>query len=119
MRARVMRHDALIAAKLVDGQQMAGGKEHIADASQVFVKIPNQNSPCPRVAVALCDNGLVRSWSRSDEMCVMPSSCVTPGVCAQFIPSCPSGYSLSTWSGGQFACPVHACDPAFLEPATN
>jgi hypothetical protein len=116
MTARVLRHDALIAAKIIDGQQMAGGKEKLADASQVFIRIPNSNGPCPMMRLAMCPQGQVHTYSRSDEMCMLPAGCVTPGVCAQFIPSCPDGYSLATWSGGQFACPAHACDPSFLNP---
>ena len=117
MGARVERHDALIAAKITDGRTYAGGKEKIVDASQVFIKLPNRNGPCPLMRLAMCPNGEVHSYSRSDELCMMPAGCVVPGMCAQYIPECPSGYSLATWSGGAAACPVHACDPAFLNPA--
>lgn len=116
MEARVMRHDALIAAKIIDGRQYSAGQEKLADASQVFVRLPNRNGPCPLMRLAMCEPGRVHSYSRSDELCMMPAGCVVPGVCAQYIPDCPTGYTLATWSGGQYACPVHACDPEFLAP---
>lgn len=114
MQARVMRHDALIAASVIDGQVFAAGKEKIADASQVFIRLPNTNGPCPQMRLAMCDSGKVHTYSRSDELCMMPEGCVSPGVCAQYMPDCPGGYQLASWSGGQYACPQFACDPAFL-----
>lgn len=114
--ARVDRHDALIASALKDGAQYAAGKEKLADASQVFIRLPNRNGPCPLMRLAMCEPGKVHSFSRSDELCLMPQGCVTPGVCVAMVPTCPDGYSLATWSGGEHACPQHACDPAFLNP---
>jgi hypothetical protein len=116
MSARVERHDALIAAAIITGRSYGAGQEKIASASQVFIKLPNRNGPCPLMRLAMCPSGEVHSYSRSDELCLMPAGCVVPGMCAQYIPQCPDGYSLATWSGGAAACPVHACDPAFLNP---
>ena len=58
-------------------------------------------------------SGEVRTYVRDENRCVLPADCVKPGMCAMFIPSCPEGYKLSSWSGGTFACPQYACDVAF------
>ena len=110
---RIARHDALVAARLVDGQVFQAGKEQLLDASQVYVKMPERIGPCPMFPIARCPEGQVRAMGRTADRCMVPAGCVTPGMCAAYVPSCASGYTLQSWNGGQFACPQYVCDPDF------
>lgn len=82
--------------------------------SQVFFKLPEDIGPCPQVKMAPCANGQTRTYKRDSDRCIVPSSCVSPGACALFVPACKTGYSLTSWVGGNFACTQYACDPAWV-----
>ena len=111
---RIAEHGAFATGKFIQGALVSGTHEKVLSASQVFVKLPEMPGPCPLVKMPACPAGKVRNYERNEDRCVLPSfTCVTPGVCALFLPACAEGYELQSWSGGQFACPVHACDPTF------
>ncbi len=111
---RVAEHGALLTAKVINGQLVSGTYEKILSGSQVFVKLPEVAGPCPLVKMPPCPNGKVRTYERNEDRCVLPSfTCVTGGACAQFVPVCDPGYELQSWTGGNFACTVYACDPQF------
>lgn len=114
LKNRVAEHNAIVTGAFVNGAFISGTYEKVLSASQVFVRLPEQPGPCPLVKMPPCASGLVRTFERNEDRCVLPSfTCVTPGLCAQFLPACSEGYELQQWSGGQFACPVFACDPTF------
>jgi hypothetical protein len=114
LKNRIAEHGALVTAKVVNGAFISGTYEKVLSANQVFVHLPEAPGPCPLVKMPACANGLVRTYERNEDRCVLPSfTCVTPGVCAQYFPSCAEGYELQQWSGGSHACPVFACDPTF------
>ncbi len=111
---RVAEHEAIVAAKVINGQLVSGSFEKVLSASQVFVKLPEAAGPCPMVKMPPCPAGKVRTYERNEDRCVLPSfTCVTGGACAQFVPVCAEGYELQSWTGGNFACTVYACDPLF------
>jgi hypothetical protein len=109
---RVTDHQALVAGKAVNGTLVSGTYERILSASQVFVKLPEAPGPCPLAKMPPCATGKVRSFVRNEDRCELPSACVTPMVCTQFIPACPAGYTMQYWKGAS-ACWDFACDPAF------
>ena len=114
MTSRVTDGGALVAGRLRDGAQVGAGVERVLDATQVFVKLPDSKGACPRPSLPLCPSPKVNVWQRDTNLCTMPAGCTVPGMCAAFIPTCDDGYSLQSWTGGPFACPQYACDPAFL-----
>lgn len=118
---RLENHGALVAAKVVDGKKQAGGVEKLADASQVYVKLPEAPGPCPQFKLAACPEGQVRNYSRNENRCVMPGACIVPqGACAQLVPNCAEGYTMQSWpSDGPFACTGFACDPTWSLPAAE
>lgn len=115
-RNRVELHGALVAGKFVNGQLVSGSYENVLDASQVYVKLPEDKGPCPVFKLAQCPDGKVHTFTRSADRCILPAGCVTGGACAAFVPSCAQGYVHQSWTGGQFACTQYACDPAFSLP---
>ncbi|MBI4956317.1 MAG: hypothetical protein HY908_30145 [Myxococcales bacterium] len=110
---QVQNHGAATAALIVDGQHFAGGYEQILDASQVYLRLPLAEGPCPKMPEPACEGGTVPTYTRSADRCVVFDACVAPGSCAQVFPSCSDGYTLATWKAGPLACPVFACDPSF------
>lgn len=113
LKNRLQLHGAIASAKVVNGAYISGSYEKVLSASQVFVKLPESIGPCPLRPIAQCPEGKIHSFSRTADRCEVPGGCVTPGYCALYVPSCPEGYTLQSWSGGQFACQVYACDPAW------
>lgn len=111
--SRVTERGAIVTGAFVKGQLISGSYERILSASQVFVKLPEEIGPCPLAKMPACAAGKVRAYVRDSNRCVLPAACVVPGACAAFLPTCADGYTLQSWSGGQFACPVYACDPTF------
>lgn len=112
---RIVEHGALVAAKLTPSQTDG----QVLDASQVYVKLPEQPGPCPLVKMPGCQGGKVYNETRTEDRCVLPSMCVTPGPCTFFLPMCPDGYTRVQWKGRANACPVVACDPTFTVPAAQ
>jgi hypothetical protein len=111
---RAAEHNAIVTGKFINGAFISGSYEKVLAGSQVFVKLPEQPGPCPLVKMPACPEGKVRTYERNEDRCVLPSfTCVTPGVCALYVPQCAEGYELQSWTGGNFACTVYACDPAF------
>lgn len=110
---RVLGHDAIVSAKIVNGAKLPGGYEKVVDASQVFVKLPEHAGPCPMFKLMACPAGLERTYTRSPDRCLLPSECVKPGLCAAYLPACEEGYTLASWTGSKFACNAYACDPSF------
>jgi hypothetical protein len=111
---RITDKDALVAGKFVDGAQVGAGREKVLQASQVFVKLPDMTQSCPKMPAPFCSGTKVNAWVRDHNRCTVPGACVQPGVCAQYVPSCAPGYSLTSWTGGARACTQYACDPDWL-----
>ena len=111
--SRLELDDAIAAAQFTQGALVSGTREKVLSASQVFVKLPEAPGPCPAFRLMACPNGQVRTFVRNANRCELPGACVTPGVCALFLPACAEDYTLQSWSGGQHACPTFACDPTF------
>jgi len=107
---RALQDGAITSGKLVRGADDAVTLE----PSNIFLRLPENVGPCPAVRLGQCPSGEIRTYQRSPDRCVLPAECVVPGACAQFIPSCAEGYTLQSWSGGPYACPVYVCDPSWL-----
>ena len=99
---------------LVAGTWARKGEELVLDAANVFVRLPELAGPCPLFRLAACPTDQVRTYTRSADRCILPGACVTPGVCAQYLPVCNEGYSLQSWAAGQHACPAFVCDPSWV-----
>lgn len=112
---RVAHRGALVAGALVDGEIFQGGPETILAATQVFLRLPEEQGQCPQSRPG-CIDGESAIYTRDENRCVVLSGCVEPGACAQYVPTCGEGYSLVSWTGGQFACTVYGCDPTFVVP---
>lgn len=111
---RVLRHGAVVAAKLHDGAKLPGGYEKVLEASQVFLRIPNKTGPCPMFPIKMCPEPQVNTFNRSADGCMIPTGCATPGICPMYMPACEPGYTLAAWTSQPSACQSYACDPAFL-----
>ena len=111
---RVETGDAIVAGEMYLGATFPGGPEKILFADQVFLKLPEVAGPCPAFRLEKCPEGHAWSYARSEDRCIVPESCVEAGACAAYVPSCDEGYSLSSWTGGPFACPQYVCDPSWL-----
>ncbi len=110
---RVAHRDAIVAASMLKGQLFPGGRGLVLDASQVYLKLPEQAGPCPMMKLAACPDGQAWSFERNADRCALPVGCIDAGGCAAYVPSCDEGYTLQSWTGGMFACSVYACDPTF------
>ena len=110
---RVRHHGAVVSAAFVSGAQQPCGLETILDSSQVFIRLPYSDGPCPLVPIRVCDPPGVYVYMRSVDRCLIPDGCVVPGVCPLFMPSCSAGYTLQSWATLPNACPAYACDPTF------
>jgi hypothetical protein len=116
LESRVLARGGIVAAHFEAGQRQAAGTEKVLEASQVFIRLPEAIGPCPQARMPPCADGQVRTFARDENRCVVPSACVTPGMCPLFLPNCGPGYSLQTWRAGTFACNVYQCDPMFTVP---
>ncbi|MEW5742526.1 MAG: DUF6748 domain-containing protein [Myxococcota bacterium] len=113
--ARVVQaHGAVVVGRLVPGDSKAPGGELLLDASQVFVRLPFYDFPCPLMrAIRPCPNGTVLVYERSADRCLFPVGCVRPGPCLAYFPVCAPGYTLDSWPARPNGCPAWACDPTF------
>ncbi len=112
---RALHGEAIVAGTIVAGEVFAGGAERVLAASQIFLKLPEEQGACPQSKPG-CPDGQSAIYTRDDNRCVVLSGCVEPGACAAYVPSCGEGYSLQSWTGGMFACTQYACDPTFVVP---
>lgn len=115
---RALHGEALVAGTVVDGEVFQGGPERVLAASQVFLKLPEEQGACPQSRPG-CPEGEEAIYTRDENRCVVLSGCVEPGACAAYVPACGEGYSLQSWTGGMFACTQYACDPTFVVPAED
>jgi hypothetical protein len=105
LRDRVLAHGAIALGDVSDDT---------LDARQVFLRLPDAVGPCATVSASSCADGMVPTFDRNDNRCLVPSGCSRPGICAMFLPVCAPGYTLRTWTKGSPACPAYACDPSFV-----
>lgn len=111
--SRVFAHGAIVGGKLVNGALYPAGYETVLSAAQVFVRIPEKQAACPMYKLAACPTGEVRTFTRDENRCQVPSDCVKPGICPLYLPACGDGYQLASWPGGTHGCSQFACDPKF------
>jgi hypothetical protein len=114
-----LRKRATLDGAITSGTMVRRGEEQVLEASNVFLRLPEVAGPCPVFKLAACPMGQVRTYTRTADRCVVPAACVAPGVCAQYIPACGEGYSLSSWQSGTFGCPAYACDPNWVLGTQN
>ena len=114
LHAQVASSSAIVAGSVVTGAKVGVRAKQILTAQQVFFKLPSTIGECPVFKLAACPEGQVRTYTRDANLCELPSECVTPGMCTMMIPACSDGYTLSSWTGGKFACSQYACDPSFV-----
>jgi len=112
--SRVERHEAVVAGALEQGERFAGGFEQVLKASQVFVHLPDRIGPCVARPTLRCAEGTIAVHERTEDRCIVQVACVRPGVCPLYVPSCPSGYTLTSWTAPPSGCPAFACDPTFV-----
>lgn len=83
----------------------------VLDASQIFLRLPDRATSCPKPSIAECPEGLVHGWTRDENRCLMPTGCLEPLFCIAMVPSCDEGYTLVSWEN---QCTQYACDPEFV-----
>lgn len=111
---QVMTTQAIVAAKFVDGETWPAGTEELLDASQVYLRVPQEQS-CPQARMPQCEAGTERSYSRDENRCMLPGPCVAAGPCIpKVFPSCATGYTRMKWLTAPNACVDIACDPTWL-----
>ncbi|MBX7117212.1 MAG: hypothetical protein K1X64_23040 [Myxococcaceae bacterium] len=111
----VMRTEAIVAAKFTEVPVSMGGKEVLIDASQVFLRVPQEQS-CPQVKVAACPDDTERTWYRDDRRCILPASCrgKSPDCPRASSTACAAGYTRIKWATEPEACTQTVCDPSWL-----
>ena len=111
----VMRTEAIVAAKFVEVPANLGGKEVLVDASQVFLRVPQEQS-CPVVKLAACPDDTERTWYRDDRRCLLPASCLekSPDCPRASSVACSPGYTRIKWATEPDACTQTVCDPSWL-----
>jgi hypothetical protein len=112
---QVAQEGALVLGSVRAGAKLPGGVESILDAAQVFLKVP-QTKSCPQFKMAPCKDGLVRTYHRDENRCILPGECVKSMMCALYLPHCDEGFSLVSWTNGN-GCSAYACDPTWILPA--
>lgn len=115
---RALHQGALVAGSIVEGEVFQGGPEHLLAASQVFLRLPEEQGACPQSRPG-CPDGQVATYTRDENRCVVLSGCAEPGACAAYVPACGEGYDLVSWTGGMFACTVYGCDPSWVAPSED
>jgi hypothetical protein len=111
---RVQAHDAIVAAKLVNGTLFQGGYEKVLDIRQVYIRLPEIKGPCPLMKVPPCDP-MVQTFTRSVERCMFFDSCRDQSNCPMVKPAgCADGYTLVKWSANNAMCVEFVCDPSFI-----
>jgi hypothetical protein len=110
---RVVGGGALVFASLVSGEKLAAGTEKVLDATQVYVHLPEGPGACPHHVIA-CGSGQVQVFERDTNRCVISTGCMAPGMCSMMMPSCPAGYTLSSWRSDSNGCNAFACDPTWI-----
>lgn len=111
----VLETQAIVSAQIVEIPSAFGDDAVMVDASQVFLRVP-QNQSCPQARPAQCAAGTERTWSRREDRCLVPSACVAKSPdCprASSIP-CASGYTRLKWAAEPDACTEVVCDPSWL-----
>lgn len=116
---RIEAHKAIVVGSFVDGDALPGGPEKVLEATQVFVKLPDVQGPCPSLPVESCPDGQVSVFARTPDRCEVPDGCVEPSVCVQSLPVCDEGYVLHSWTAAPNACPAHVCEPLFSRAAES
>jgi hypothetical protein len=111
---RIRADGAIVSARFTNGEHFPGGYEQILDASNVFVRLPYSDGPCPLTPIRKCEEPLVNVFTRTPDRCVVPNGCVRPSVCPAFVPVCPTGYTLDSWAVAPDGCSAFTCDPSFL-----
>jgi len=114
--SRVAAHQAVVAGALVQGEHFPGGFEEVLDASQVFVRLPDNAGTCPAGPQLLCSEGTIAAEERTVDRCLVQTACVKPGICPLYAPACAPGYTLSSWPALPSGCLAFACDPSFVAP---
>jgi hypothetical protein len=114
LHAQVASANAIVAGSIVAGEKLGTRAKQVLTAQQIFFKLPPSVGECPVFKLAACADGQIRTYTRDANLCVLPSECVTPGMCAMFLPACEEGYTLSSWKAAPHACSAYACDPSFL-----
>ncbi len=112
---RVSAHEAVVAGRIRNGQKFPGGPEKVLDASQVFVRLPDQIGPCPLFPIHMCPEGFKNTFSRTNDRCMIPTGCVEESTCPMVKPApCDEGYALSFFPANNPLCIEFVCDPTFL-----
>jgi hypothetical protein len=114
LRAQVAYEHVIVAGTIAAGPKVGTRATRVLTAEQIFVKMPAAPAECPQFKLAACPEGQVRTYTRSADLCELPGECVTPGICAFFLPACADGYTRASWVGGPNACPQYGCDPTFI-----
>ncbi|EGC33069.1 hypothetical protein DICPUDRAFT_154923 [Dictyostelium purpureum] len=83
--------------------------------SSVYVRLPDPSKPCPSFPLLKCADGFTTVYERDLNRCLTNPTCTTQsGACALYVPTCPTGYRLASYPGGNFGCPVYNCDSIYI-----
>ena len=111
----VLQTEAIVAAQITEIPSAFGENEVMVDASQVFLRVPQQQS-CPQARLTQCTQGTERTWSRREDRCLVPSACVakSPDCPRASSTPCAPGYTRLKWAAEPDACTEVVCDPSWL-----
>jgi len=113
---RVNEDDAIVVGSIKKGDHFAGGYEHVLEANQVLLKLPEMEGPCPQFKLAACPDGQTRTYTRSPDRCILPDACVDTHACPLLVPNCGDGYTLVSYPTSPSGCPSFTCDPTWISP---
>ena len=114
---RVNHHGAIVAAWIIPGEHFAGGFEKILDASQVYLNVADMTGPCTTAPLAPCFEGAQWTYTRDENLCLLPNACVANDNCPSLAPPrCEDGYAITAWHVNSPGCMRLVCDPAFVLP---
>ncbi|MHB8875216.1 MAG: DUF6748 domain-containing protein [Myxococcaceae bacterium] len=117
LHGRVLWHHALVSASFLS--TTTSDAAQTIDASQVWIKLADAVGPCPpspASAVVPCADGLVPTYTRDQNRCLLFDQCVKPGACPLPFVACQAGYRFASWAVTPNGCDTYACDPGFVAP---
>jgi hypothetical protein len=104
-------------AEVAKGAIVAGAvaeRGGVLTADQVFLALPVAIGPCVITSHVCPDATPVATYTRDASLCLDFTGCEAHALCPMYVPVCGQGYELVSWTSAPNACPMFACDPAFI-----
>jgi len=111
LHAEALYRDAVVIGQLTPPTNTPG-TQRLLMVSQIDLQLPVDTTPCPVVSTPDC-GGLVATFQRDSNRCLLFKRCVDTGLCPRLVPQCDDGYVLQSWNAEPSGCRAFACDPIF------